>query len=561
VRVKDINPGSGGFVTGDTTGFAVSGGVVFFQADDGVHGCELWRSDGTLEGTTLVKDLDPGPGSPFSKYLAQPVPVGGLVFFHAEDPLHGIELWRSDGTDAGTVRVKDINPGAFSSLPDSLANCGGALYFRATDGVHGTELWKSDGTEAGTSLVADIAVVGGDSSPEEMVVLGGIRYFVADDGTGAGRELWRTDGTAGGTSMVKDLNPTGGSDPTGLTVVGGVLFFSADDGSRGRELWMSDGTAGGTTLVKDINSFGGSNPASLTLAGATLYFLAEDDTHGPELWKSDGTEPGTVLVKDINSGPGPIFPYSLDSFPIVPLRGVILFPADDGFRGLELWKSNGTAEGTTLVKEIDSGPGDGFLYSISNAFTMAGTTLYFAGKDAGGGIELWRSDGTEAGTTRVKDIAPGPAGSDPGLFTAIGDTLCFRADDGSRGLELWKSDGTAEGTTLVKDVCQGPGDGLPDWSNEAAVAGGVLYFQADDGVNGQELWKSDGTKAGTVLVKDINPAGNTMLYDLTAAGATLYFLVDDGLGGRLLFASDGTGAGTTGLWPGGEFKPFGILGP
>jgi ELWxxDGT repeat protein len=114
------------------------GGTLFFGAKDGTHGRELWRSNGTAAGTVLVKDIRPGGGESFPKYLTN---VNGALFFQADDGTHGPELWESNGTAAGTVLVEDIFPGNVGSLPSFLTNVNGTLFFAANDGVHGDEPW------------------------------------------------------------------------------------------------------------------------------------------------------------------------------------------------------------------------------------------------------------------------------------------------------------------------------------------------------------------------------------------------------------------------------------
>src|SRR5262249_37939179 len=160
VLVKDIRPGNSpyGFpLTSSPDNLTAVGNQLFFSADDGVSGRELWKSDGTAAGTALVKDIGPGSGYlgyPYGSNTRNRVAAGGRLFFTANDGVHGTEFWKSDGTAAGTVLVKDINPGSAygfpsSSYPSSLTAVGGKVFFSADDGVSGRELWKSDGTADG----------------------------------------------------------------------------------------------------------------------------------------------------------------------------------------------------------------------------------------------------------------------------------------------------------------------------------------------------------------------------------------------------------------------------
>jgi ELWxxDGT repeat protein len=566
------------------------GSSTFFTADDGVHGIELWTSDGTAAGTTLVKDIFPGIGNNFTRpgWLTN---VNGTLFFTADNGTHGWELWRSDGTAAGTSVVKDIYPGINSSGPGPLTNVNGTLYFSADDGVHGPELWKSDGTAAGTVLVKDSSPgsLYSDARPHELVNVNGTLFFSTRDyyttGGSNGSELWKSDGTADDTVRIKEFyRDTNGQNPVNLTDVNGTLFFVANDGVSGFELWKSDGTTAGTTLVKDLIPGGGSAFLdSLININGTLFFTVDDGTTGRELWKSDGTAAGTVLVKDIY--PSNTF---LDAAPasLRNVNGTLFFTVGDGAHGRELWKSDGTAAGTVLVKDINPGTNGSYPGSLTNV----NGTLYFSAGDGAHGAELWKSDGTAAGTILVDDSLPGNGGISPWRLTNVNGTLFFAAHD-SKGSELWKSDGTATGTNLVKDINIRNFSSYPESMTDV---NGTLFFTADNGVHGNELWKSDGTVAGTTLVKDIFPGGyigyyggyypqssspgnltnvngtlfftawngqqlwksdgteaGTVLvrqmtaFNLTDVNGTLFFVADDGMNGMELWKSDGTTAGTT----------------
>ena len=257
-------------------------GTLFFTATDGTgagdHGEELWRSDGTTAGTALVKDIYPGTGN--SSNPSELTNAGGFLFFAADDGTTGNELWRSDGTTAGTTLVKDIRSGSSGSYPSNVVNVGGAVFFRANDGSTGYELWRSDGTGAGTTLVKDIDPGPGESDPENLTNVGGTLFFAADDGT-HGYELWTSDGTGAGTLMVKDIHP-GGSGSVGsngkyggsvtYTNVGGTLFFAANDGSTGIELWRAD-------QVDSTSSSVSCSPSSLKV-GSPSHVYCDGDRHG-----------------------------------------------------------------------------------------------------------------------------------------------------------------------------------------------------------------------------------------------------------------------------------------
>jgi len=397
--------------------------------------------DRRLLSATLLQDINPGLASSNPQEFTN---VNGVIFFTANDGVHGRELWKTDGTPAGTAMVTDLNPAYTASDPHDLTNVNGTLFFAADDGINGTELWKSDGTAAGTVLVKDINPGPNPSGPEELTNVNGTLFFAADDGTN-GKELWKSDGTAAGTVLVKDINPgSAGSYPQYFTKVRGTIFFRANDGVHGSELWKTDGTAAGTVLVKDIDpssSLGTLYPNNLTSFHGALYFSANDGVHGIELWKSDGTASGTVLLKDINTS---TYEYpGTSSYPrhLIVVGDQLLFQADDGSHATELWRSDGTTDGTTLVKVIKpAGLFSGFIGPITNVHG----TAYFAAGDGVHGAELWQSDGTTAGTFLVADLFPGGHGSYPTSLVNVDGTLFFAASDRIHGDELFKLSSTSQ---------------------------------------------------------------------------------------------------------------------
>jgi ELWxxDGT repeat protein len=401
-------------------------GTLYFEADDGSNGDELWKSDGTEAGTMMVHDINPGTDSGITDEREKIYNLNGILLIAADDGTHGEELWISDGTSAGTALLKDINTSGDSDIYFFGDDGNGMLYFRATDGAHGEELWKTDGTPAGTVMVKDIWSGSTGSYPEDGVFFDGVLYFDTDDDMHGG-ELWKSDGTEGGTAMVKDIRPGSARGLYDIAVTDNQLFLYADDGVHGGELWRSDGTAANTVLVQDINPSGDARIIDMTAVGSVLFFCADDGASGGELWVSDGTPGGTQMVKDINStgGSGPRW--------LTRVENVLFFIASDDVHGVELWKSDGTPEGTVMVRDIYTGS------DTSNPFflTGVGSKLYFTAEDGTHGYELWQSDGTEAGTMQVMDINPGSDYSSPSGYLGVGSLLFFEADDGVHDNELW----------------------------------------------------------------------------------------------------------------------------
>jgi ELWxxDGT repeat protein len=556
-------------------------GTLFFRASDVVNYDELWKSDGTAAGTVRVYEVLPGAQTDFGiwelttagdraffttaslnwpdfdpvLWASDGTPAGTLpvlslgispdaevpdihtfgsvgstlYFAGSEAPGYDVELWKSDGTVAGTVPVADILPGPEGSIPDDFANVNGELWFEAT-GPHGTQLWKSDGTTAGTLPITSFDGTA-STSLANVAELDGLLLFTLGY---VDREPWTSDGTAAGTTVLKDIRVgPDGSFPGPFTNSSGALFFGADDGVSGRELWKTDGTSAGTVLVKDMWPGGSGSPMNLVDVDGTLFFAAKEPATGNELWKSDGSSAGTSRVRDLVPGP-------IDSNPggtngrVVNVNGTLFFATTNPAPG-GLWKSDGTEAGTVQLG----------AFAVSSLTSVNGT-LFFTRTTVATGAELWKSDGTTAGTVLVADIWPGSNGSSPAQLTNLNGTLFFAANDGTHGTELWKSDGTAAGTVLVKDLIVGPGSQPSAWGN-LVVAGDTLFFVATEGVSGLELWKSDGTEAGTLMVKDVFPGpddGASRSTPPVAVGSIVVFSGVDPVWGREVWASDGTAENT-----------------
>ena len=548
--VKDINP-SFDEQSSEPGGFAHFGRYAIFAATTLEEGRELRSSDGTAAGTFLLADVCPGACSSNPSPFAV-TPRG--VFFSTPPGSAGSTsgVWITRGTPATTMLLAEGVQASVGQTAIWMASQG-VLYFSGFDSAHGSELWRSDGTPAGTYLVKDLWP-GPPGDVGELTVYRGRVFFSASDGA-TGWALWASDGTPAGTVLVKDPSPSTSASELGLRwlrATTGYLFFEAN-GTAGRELWRSDGTTAGTRMVADLTPGSASTEIGNAVAFGNRVFLEARAGLGPpgqiarqQVWVSDGTARGTrQLTHFTESSP---FSHGISSYGSLSAAAAIgnrlFFPAHETGLGRELWTTDGTAKGTHLVADVCPGSCSG-VGAVWPAFQ---NRIYFTPGDPDHGAGLWASDGTAAGTRLVRDLCSGDfCNSFPGDPFPLGSVLLFtaREDPAHNSRQLWKTDGTAAGTVQLSSF---PGSNfiLNGQGLQGATAQGKLFFAADDGIHGLELWVTDGTAAGTRLAANIDGVdhGGSKPDGFMAAGGTLYFFADDGVHGSELWKSDGTADGT-----------------
>ena len=382
---------------------------------------ELWKSepDGTMR---LVKNINESSGSDPEQFIEQQ----GRVFFISNDGIHGDELWVTDGTEAGTFMVKDINPGMGTSRPGYFSRFGDKLLFVADDGVTGSEVWVTDGTEAGTRLVKDIRAGSFGAAVKYPVVFGDQVYFHANNGL-EGFELWASDGTPEGTYMVKDIIPGPDSGrPYYLTVFKDELYFRGESEQWVHELWKSDGTESGTVTVKDVSPACAGVNSCFVEYNDKLYFRGLEEEYGSEVWVTDGTTEGTHILIDVRTGSAQSSPQEIMVF-----NDKLYFTAYDEANGYGLWESDGTSDGTALLTPVGS----------TGNSTVFNNTLYFTS-----GVETWKTDGTVEGTIKVsdQDLLDGAK--------VLGGRLFFkRYNENTDHIELWFTESSLESAQPVED--------------------------------------------------------------------------------------------------------------
>lgn len=409
-------------------------------------------------------------------------------------------LWASDGTAPGTLSIDGpVNPGALNitGIADSsqfAAECGGRLVFFAENGDRVRQIWVSDGTVEGTNRLLDT-----HRAPYALAVHDSRCYFTVG-APGSPARLWTTDGSENGTRFVAPLD----ENARALIPAGDLILSVSGDGVLG-SYWSLHATDPANSATDELARFRLPRgvplapPARFARANGLTYFAADDFRHGQELWVTDGTVAGTRIAVDINPGrvvtpPQPTV-QGVGSAPqeLIVLGNRILFFADDGEHGFELWSSDGTPSGSGIVLDIVPGPGSpvdnfpadrgGGTVNVATQLVAGAGRAFFVVNDRVHGAELWVTDGSTEGTELVRDIMPGRQGSNPSALVVIDGVAVFSAC-GESGCEVWTSDGTEAGTFPIADVYPGPLSSSP---SDFMPVGDIVYFAALDD-RGDALW-------------------------------------------------------------------------
>lgn len=475
-----------------------------------------------------------------------PVSTGTRLFFVANDGIYGCELWTTTGMSASTTKVTDVNAGFAHSNPSDLTLVGTKLYFTALDkdGVRGLYYSSSPYTSA-----SQVTLTGADAAPDLrfLTAVGTKLYFAADilgvptlyAHTGTAAAVNKTE-AAGSTALILDAAVT----PSIVALGSTAIIRGAPVAGVNYELYYSsssDAVATSATLIKEINAAASSLPilSNVIHNGGTLFFTADDATNGRELWKTEGTLATTEMVRNINQDSA----GAANSNPtLLTLSGdKLFFKAVDGASAAndsELWVSSSPFLDATKLTSFANAS------NISNIHAVDGEILFTASEDNITTAGVYKSEGSVSGTVRLRGgIAIGQEPSFNSLYANLGDFVFFVLSWGSGsndyGLELWTTNRETSGTSLLKDIYFADEDGVAD-DDDFAVVGNNLVFVANNGTNGSELWSTTSTAATPTMLENINPddAAGVAPTLLGVTSNAAYYLVDDGVSGLTIYKVD-----------------------
>ncbi len=560
-----------------------------FSASSERNNEELWITDGTKDGTKLLKELLLGSNPSLPKHFFK---HQNKVCFTANNAKNEAELWQTDGSLNGTKLIKKMGGFANSKIDVQYASIGKSLTMSVVvdnqnqHTVYGVidNGFKSIATFNVIDFQNRIGVIKGElyvkkqMNPQEEVlckldintnqqkdiivknnwgVFSSVLSFfewngrfisVANDGIN-GVELFEIKNNQ--FTLIKNIQEKGlGSYPSSFRKLGSQFSFFTLPSSQQTDLWISDGSSSNTKQVYSFKLDEDETIDGVISMNQQLYFFKRNFNQY-EFWQSNGSEKGTKLLKTIKIKDKPIaestevkvkkvktdiqqyYPIS-----IIQNQGKLYFNLFTESAGNELWVYDSKLGDIRLLKDVYKGVES----SNPSYFIVFKESVFFAATNYNEGTEFWKTDGTVAGTVMVKDVWHGANSSSPAHFQVFNNHLYFAASSEQNGDELWKSDGTSNGTLLLKDINAGADDSHP----EALVSNGaLLFFIANNGKQGVELWQSDGSAEGTKMTKDLFAGGEgSSPQFLTPFNGLLFFVAEEVNSGNELWISNGTEKGT-----------------
>lgn len=462
--------------------------LLIFAANDGITGKEVWKSDGTIVGTTLLKDIAPNNGGSISDFKMLTLNNGKFYFIANTGVGYGI--YESDGTSVGTILVKPIQ----GSGELNGVSAGDYFVFEGFDPTGGgLEPWVSDGTATGTKILKDI-MPGNTSSivNSKFIKINNKIYFDSySNGISPsyGNYVWETDGTEAGTVLFNTPPET-------------VLYDKSSDGQHliltkpnyWNRYWI---TKGNTIQTFEITDIGMSSNNRFIDLNSKIYLTGNNLKHGTELFYVDPVSQVSTIASDISRF------ESSDPHSFERLNNNLIFIAQDREFNKQLYKRDKNTQQITRLTAFTNGSSSVGMYTdLKNTFFKVGNYLYTKNNSQNQSGIVYRTDGTSANSTVIE--LPDALTSDNALYVNLNDnTLLFSGYSNMMGTELWKIDNTSNAAVLVKDISTDNMGSMYDTDSRVAVLNGYAYFIAKE--NGKlGIWKSDGTSTNTVKAIQFN---------------------------------------------------------
>ncbi|MDQ1858399.1 T9SS type A sorting domain-containing protein [Chryseobacterium sp. WLY505] len=449
--------------------------TLFLAADDGIHGKEIWKSDGTVAGTSLLKDIVPNAGGSINGDFKALIFQNKLYFVvNLGTGTAGYELYSTDGTEAGTVSIKSVG---YPQLEGAAAD--NYFVFTGFDATNGYEPWVSDGTTSGTYLLKNLMPGATSSMAMKKFVKYNNKIFFESSANGVnsgyGNYIWETDGTEAGTVLFN-------------THAGALIYGSSSDNNHliltmanyGNRYWVVNGNS---SQSFEITELGMINNNSFVDLNSKIYLTGNTPKYGTELFSLNPVTHQTAIASDISRSESSL-PHAFQV-----LNNDLIFIATDRQYNSQIYKRNKV---TQQIERISSFGGNSFIgmgSDFNDNFIKVGNYLYTP--EAG-----YRTDGTEANTLQIS--SPNITSRVP--YTSLNDnTLLFAGYNNVVGTELWKIDNTSNTVSLVKDISADNMGSLYSVDSKAVTLNGFAYFVAKD--NGKSgIWKTDATEANTQKV-------------------------------------------------------------